>query len=220
MTNYTHNVEQLLKKGEQPDLNRLSPEFKTHPTIDDLKYLSEYFETSIDALIKNPKIADMKEALDNIKLIILDVDGVLTDGGMFYSESGDEYKKFNTKDGMGIKERAKRGYNFGIISSGINTTLVKRRGEMLGIQRIFVGKKEKLPILQGWCSDMKISLNQVAYIGDDINDLGVIAEVGFSACPADAIDMIKSNVNVILTKKGGEGCVREWLDIYFPIKLT
>jgi len=85
---------------------------------------------------------------------------------------------------------------------------------MLGIQNCYVGRDKKIEILSNYCKELSIQLENVAIIGDDINDLEIIKNVGFSACPADAMDVVKTNVDVILNKKGGEGCVREFIDSY------
>lgn len=151
-------------------------------------------------------------ATQNIKFLVLDVDGVMTDGGMYYTESGDQFKKFNTKDGMAIKVAMKKDYEVAFLSSGSQDTIVKNRAETLGVKRVYVGTKEKLEVLKEWCSELNLELENVAYVGDDINDLQVIEAVGFSGCPADAVEAVKLKVNVILTRKGGDACVREFVD--------
>ena len=156
----------------------------------------------------------MSEANKNIKFLVLDVDGVLTDGGMYYSNSGDEFKKFNTKDGMGIKLAIKQGIKIGFLSNGKNNALINNRAALLGVEFVYVGFDNKMKILNDWMSQLKLEYSQIAYIGDDINDAEVISHVGLSACPADAIKSIKEKVNIILTGKGGEGCVREFIDNY------
>ena len=156
----------------------------------------------------------MSEANKNIKFLVLDVDGVLTDGGMYYSNSGDEFKKFNTKDGMGIKLAIKQGIKIGFLSNGKNNALINNRAALLGVEFVYVGNENKMKILNDWMSQLKLEYSQIAYIGDDINDAEVISHVGLSACPADAIKSIKEKVNIILTGKGGEGCVREFIDNY------
>lgn len=146
------------------------------------------------------------------KMLVLDIDGVMTDGGMYVSSDGKEMKKFNTKDGMGIKQAMKNGIVCGIISSGKNIDLVQYRADMLGIDRIFVGTKEKLPILQGWCKELNINMADVAYIGDDINDLDILKLVGLAVCPADAVPEIKDICSLILKTNGGQACVRELVE--------
>lgn len=147
-----------------------------------------------------------------IRFIVLDIDGVLTDGGMYYTESGDEFKRFNTKDGMGIKLAMKRGVEVGFISSGINKNIINNRAKLLGVKYVYVGEGEKLDVLKKWCKKLKIDLSETAYIGDDVNDVKIIAAVGFSACPADAVEKIKGMVDLVLGRKGGDACVREFVD--------
>ncbi|MEQ1732460.1 MAG: HAD-IIIA family hydrolase [Bacteroidia bacterium] len=150
----------------------------------------------------------------SIKMLILDVDGVMTNGGMYYSESGDEFKRFNTKDGYAVRELTKRGFEVGIISNGKNINLITQRATLLGIKNVYVGKADKLEILNKWCATLNIALHEVAHIGDDLNDLTIMRAVGFSACPADACLAIKNTASVTLTTNGGYGCVREFYDRY------
>ncbi len=155
------------------------------------------------------------EVKSKIKFLALDVDGVLTDGGMYYSNSGDEFKKFNTKDGLGIKRLVASGMNVAFISNGINDVLIRNRAKLLGVQYVYVGLDKKTIILEQWIHELQLDYSQIAYIGDDINDLEIIDKVGFSACPNDAVKAVKEKANTILNTKGGEGCVREFIDTYF-----
>lgn len=151
----------------------------------------------------------------NIKFLALDVDGVLTDGGIYVTENGDLSKKFNVKDGVGIKQALKAGITVGFISAASRSEkLTHARAQMLGVQFAYSGTEEKVLVLNQWLAKLKIKTSEVAFIGDDVNDLKIIAEVGFSACPADAVDKIKKAVSVVLEKKGGEGCVREFIEKY------
>lgn len=183
-------------------------------TIFDLMAVSEEYEIDLYSLLFKPLYRPnlWKTKLDQIKLLILDVDGVLTDGGMYTSENGDQLKKYNTKDGMAILHLTKNDFQVGIISSGFQGDAVKTRANLLGIQHFYLGREKKIDILNGFCATLGIDLNNVAMIGDDINDLEVIRNIGFSACPSDAVQIIKSNVDVVLNKKGGKGCVREFID--------
>lgn len=147
-----------------------------------------------------------------IKFLVLDVDGVMTDGGMYYTEAGDQFKKFNTKDGMAIKVLLNKGYQVAFLSSGSQKTIVENRAKTLGLERVYVGSRPKLQVLIEWCREMDLSMENVAYVGDDINDLEVIDAVGFSGCPADAVEAIKLKANVVLNRKGGDACVREFVD--------
>lgn len=183
------------------------------PTTEDLIRLSNYFGHSIDTLLKT----EIQKVSSNqkIKLVVLDVDGTLTDGGMYFSEKGDQLKKYNTKDGLIIKEISKKGILFGIISHSHYKNMVESRAQMLGIKHVYVGTEDKMSILESWLKELHIKIEEVAYIGDDINDLDILKQVGLSACPADAVEKIKSKVDIILQKKGGEGCVREFCDLIF-----
>ena len=146
------------------------------------------------------------------KMLALDVDGVMTDGGMYYTESGEEVKRFDTKDGRGIIHLQKEGVEVVVISSGFKETIIKERCKTLGIKKWYVGTQGKLEILERFCQQSGITFDEVAYIGDDINDREVIQAVGLSACPADAVGSIKGIVDVVLNKNGGCGCIREFID--------
>lgn len=187
----------------------------------DLESISEEYDIDVQTLIFSPVFenAFLTEKLKHIKLLILDVDGVMTDGGMYYTENGDQIKKFNAKDGMAIMALRKKGFQIGIISSGFYGEAIRKRAELLDIQLCYIGRDPKLGILQNWCTDLGITLKEVAIIGDDINDMEVMQQVGFSACPADAVPVIKKQVDLILTKKGGKACVREFIDNYFNFAL-
>lgn len=185
-------------------------------SIFDLEAVCDENTIDLHSLLFKPMFKQevWKKKLSKIKLLVLDVDGVMTDGGMYFSENGDQIKKYNTKDGMAILHLTKSDFQVAIISSGFKAQMVKARSEMLGIQHCYVGRDKKINILAEICKKLSYNLDNVAIIGDDINDLELIKKVGFSACPSDAVDVVKSNVDVILTKKGGEGCVREFIDAY------
>jgi len=146
-----------------------------------------------------------------IKLFATDVDGVLTDAGMYYSEDGDEMKKFNTHDAKGLEFLRKSGIKTAIFTSE-NTKIVERRAKKMKIDFVYQGVRDKLYALKKTCAELKISLNEVAYIGDDINDIDVLRNVKFSACPSDAMENIKSVSQHICKLKGGHGCVREFIE--------
>jgi 3-deoxy-D-manno-octulosonate 8-phosphate phosphatase (KDO 8-P phosphatase) len=182
--------------------------------IDLLQYVSSQSNYSYKQLVDQKILFENESRMSEIRMLVMDVDGVLTDAGMFYTESGDEFKKFNAKDGMAIRNLSKNGFKLGIISSGFNKTIIERRAELLGIQHVYLGTDEKLEVLKSWCKKLNISLNEIAFIGDDINDVQLMKAVGFSACPADAIDRVKEIADLVLSKKGGKGCVREFVDDY------
>jgi YrbI family 3-deoxy-D-manno-octulosonate 8-phosphate phosphatase len=150
----------------------------------------------------------------NIRLVLSDVDGVLTDAGMYYSADGDIMKKFNTHDGMGFNLLQQSGIKVGIITSE-DTQIVAKRAEKLRLDFVCQGHRfgGKLEAAKGICAELGIGLEQVAYIGDDINCKPLLEAVGFAACPADAMAEIKNIVGIhILEKRGGEGCFRELAD--------
>ena len=150
--------------------------------------------------------------LRGIKLFATDVDGVLTDAGMYYSETGDEWKKFNTRDGMGIKLLQKAGIITAIVTQE-RTKLVARRAEKLAIPELHQGVMDKLSCVREMAAHHGLTLSQVAYIGDDINDLETLKAVGFSATPADGMPQVAAVVDYICQKKGGEGAVREIIEM-------
>src|SRR2546428_10564002 len=123
--------------------------------------------------------------LRRVRLLAMDVDGVLTDAGMYYTESGDELKKFNTRDGMGIKMLQAAGLVTSFITRE-KTAIVERRGQKLAVPEVHQGVDDKLALLTTLARKYGLSLDQVAYIGDDVNDLEALRAVGFSASPADA----------------------------------
>ena len=145
------------------------------------------------------------------KLVLSDIDGVWTDGGMYYDQTGNEWKKFNTYDSAGVLFLRKLNIPIGILT-GENTQIVKNRIEKLGIEYLFMGVKNKLICAKELCKQIQIDLKEVAYIGDDINDVDLLRHVGISAAPANAPDYIKDIVKYRLTKKGGEGVFREFVE--------
>ncbi|HXX74319.1 MAG TPA: HAD hydrolase family protein [Nitrospiraceae bacterium] len=150
--------------------------------------------------------------LERIRLVATDVDGVLTDAGMYYAESGDEWKKFNTRDGMGIKLLQKAGLITAIVTQE-RTKLVARRAEKLAIPEVHQGAMDKLSVVREMAGRYGVTLEEVAYIGDDINDMETLKSVGFSASPADGLPPVLAVVDYVCRKKGGEGAVREIVDM-------
>jgi len=160
-------------------------------------------------------INTQQTATKKVKLLLTDVDGVLTDSGMYYSEAGDELKKFNTHDGMGLQLIREKGIKTGIVTSE-NTKLVERRFQKLKLDYLYQGKREggKLATVKELCAKEGITLDEVAYIGDDVNCFELLSSVGLAACPSDALDAIKNIPGIVqMKKKGGEGCVREFVEM-------
>ena len=128
---------------------------------------------------------------------------------MYYNKKEAELKKFNTRDRKAIKILKKNKIKTAIITAE-NTSIVKKRGDKIGFDYIFQGIKNKYTLIKKLCDEQKIKLSEIAFIGDDLNDLELLQHVGFSACPNDAIDEIKNISDYICSKKGGQGCVREF----------
>ncbi|MDA7836635.1 HAD-IIIA family hydrolase [Salibacteraceae bacterium] len=145
------------------------------------------------------------------KLVVTDIDGVWTDGGMYYDEQGNEWKKFHTYDSAGVLFLKKLNIPVAICT-GETTNAVKRRAEKLKMDYLFQGVTDKKKVISELCSNLGITLEEVAYIGDDLNDMDMLQSAGFSACPSSAPEYIKNSAMVILSKKGGEGVFREFVE--------
>jgi YrbI family 3-deoxy-D-manno-octulosonate 8-phosphate phosphatase len=187
----------------------------------DLQTVAEEYEVDLYSLLFKPLVIfdHLAPKVKKIKFVILDVDGVMTDGGMYFMENGDQMKKYNTKDGMAIMKAQEKGMRFGIISSGFTGEMVRRRADVLKIGHVYIGRDPKLGILEAWCTELGIDFSEVAMIGDDINDTEVMKKVGFAACPVDAVQEIKVISDVVLQKKGGKGVVREFVDQFIMPQL-
>ena len=148
----------------------------------------------------------------DIRLLVMDVDGVMTDGKVTYTSDGQELKSFNIKDGLGVKHAQASGIETAIIT-GRTSPMVERRALELGIKHIIQGREDKLTALSDLLEQMKLSLNHVAYIGDDLSDLTAIASVKLGACPSDAAIKVRSKADWVSTRVGGDGCVRELCDL-------
>ncbi len=148
----------------------------------------------------------------DIRLLVMDVDGVMTDGKITYSSDGQELKSFDIKDGLGIKRAQASGIETAIITCR-TSPMVERRARELGIAHLVQGREDKLSALSDLVDQMNLSLDQVAYIGDDLPDLTAIESVKLGACPADAAIEVKSKASWVSTREGGDGCVRELCDL-------
>jgi 3-deoxy-D-manno-octulosonate 8-phosphate phosphatase (KDO 8-P phosphatase) len=154
----------------------------------------------------------------NIKLLLTDSDGVLTDTGVYYSAHGEEMKRFSIRDGMGVERLRKlAGVETGIITGEISGP-VQKRAEKLGITELHMGVKDKKAVMSQVMEKNNLTYENIAYIGDDTNDLDVLEMAGFSGCPADAVIQIKQIVNIITDNKGGNGAFRDFAEIIIASK--
>lgn len=154
--------------------------------------------------------------MNDIKLILTDIDGVWTDGGMYYDQQGNEWKKFHTYDSAGVLFAHKAGIPVGIIT-GEDTQIVKRRAEKLHVDYLMQGVSDKLSAVRQLCQELGVSLKEVAYIGDDLNDMVLLQHVGIAGVPASAPQYIRRLATIHLSKKGGEGVFREFVEAVLSI---
>ncbi len=162
--------------------------------------------------MKSYIIESQKNKIGKIKLVISDVDGVLTDGGLYYSKEGLSIKKFNVKDGMGVLRLRETGIKNAIITTA-KSDLMRKRAEALKLDYYFEGVWDKETKLLEICKAENLLPENIAFIGDDVNDLTIIDVAGFTAAPIDAVDEVKNSVDIILSKKGGEGVFREFAEL-------
>ena len=152
-----------------------------------------------------------------ISLLVTDVDGVLTDGSRYYSEKGEVIKKFHVRDGMGVNLLLRNGIKTVIITKE-NSLIVKKWSKEMNVSKLLMRIKNKESELPKICKLYKIRKNEIAYIGDDVNDMDLLAKVGFSACPQDSIDKVKKAVDYVCGLDGGKGAFREIVDLILSIK--
>lgn len=152
------------------------------------------------------------EVLDRIKCFVFDVDGVLTDGTVLALETGEQARSFNIKDGYGIEKALQAGYKVAIISGG-NQVGVRKRLEFLKISHIYLGVKDKVVTLDALCKELEITPQEMVFVGDDLPDYDVMRICGLPCCPADATHEIREISMYVSTRNGGNGCVREVVEM-------
>ena len=167
---------------------------------------------SICMIYLKRELANVLEKAKKIRMLILDVDGVMTDGGIIYSNSGEELKSFHVRDGTGIKMLIREGIKV-VIISGRRSRSVDYRAQELGIKEVYQGVKDKVEVFKEILKKYKIDPQQVGFVGDDLIDIPLLLRVGFSAVVADAIEEVKQNVDYITKNPGGRGAVREICDL-------
>ena len=153
-----------------------------------------------------------------IQLLALDIDGVLTDGSITFTSSGDEIKTFNAKDGLGLRRLQRAGVELAFIT-GRQSPILERRAEELGITHLYQDIAKKLPVLETLCAELNIPMSSVAYMGDDLPDIPILEALrktnGLAVCPSDAVPEVLQVCNFVSTKPGGHGAVRELCDWIF-----
>ncbi len=199
---YITSKERLLKTG-----NRISGRIRAYEMCEDSFY--EIDEPSdfqiIESIMARRRRTEPKNA---IRLFLTDSDGCLTDGGMYYSADGDTMKRFNAKDGMGISLLRKQGIITGIVT-GENSEIVAKRALKLSMEEVHLGIKDKLSCIKEICNRLSIDLSEVAYVGDDINDVEVMKAVGYPFSVPNAEESVKPYASFISARPGGYGAVRD-----------
>ncbi len=161
----------------------------------------------------------VRKKVEKIKIFLTDCDGCMTDAGMFYTENGDEIKKFSAKDGMAIRILREQGIITGIVT-GEDVKLVRRRAEKLKMNEIHCGISNKLAVVEAICKKYGYTMENVAYVGDDINDVEVLKAAGLSFSIADAVEETKAVADYVTTRKGGDAAIREIVDKFFATEVS
>ena len=147
-----------------------------------------------------------------IKAIVFDVDGVLTDGGLWYGPTGEVMKRFDVKDGHAMVLARLTGLPIAILTAR-NSPIVEVRAQELKLARVFQGRREKGPAFEELCNELSLAPLEVAYMGDDVNDLPALSRAGLSACPADAVSLVREAVHFVSARPGGHGAARELIEL-------
>jgi YrbI family 3-deoxy-D-manno-octulosonate 8-phosphate phosphatase len=157
----------------------------------------------------------LQQKTESIKLIVCDVDGTLTDAGIYLTEDGVEFKKFSAKDGLAMSRLNQNGLKVALLSHTKNVKLIQRRAEMLSLSLWYAGKEPKLQILNQWLEKEKLAFEEVCFIGDDLNDLDIMEKVGLKVCPANSCEEIVALSDIVIPRNGGQDCFRYFADMYF-----
>lgn len=163
---------------------------------------------------------DVKQRAAQIKLLIFDVDGVLTDGSMLFTEEGKLYKAFYAQDGLGMMMLQRTGVTIAVISGGDPSAAVERRMNHLGIKYIFQGHQKKLPVYQKLCEELSLTANQTAYVGDDLNDIPVLKVAGLGVAVANAHPLLQQYAHWQTERTGGRGAAREVCELIMQAQGT
>ncbi|MCF8307120.1 MAG: HAD hydrolase family protein [Ignavibacteriales bacterium] len=154
----------------------------------------------------------------SIKLMVTDIDGVMTDTSIYYSSDGEELKRFSVRDGMGVERLRKFANIETVIMTGENSDIVLRRAEKLKIRDVYMGVKNKADLFPEVAEIFGVSFEEIAYIGDDTNDIEVMRLAGLSACPADATSFAKAVADIVVESKGGSGAFRDFAEFIISAK--
>ncbi len=194
-------MESKCRLGGRTAIYKMSPDTAIEIDEDEDWNIAEMY-------LQKRKSRNARELLKDIKLLVVDIDGTMTDAGMYFSAKGEELKKFNTRDAQGLALVSDKGIDLAIITRE-NSPIVTARAAKLKIEKCHIGIEDKPACLGSICSEMGISTEHVAYIGDDVGDLECIKLCGFSACPADAVDAVIQAATYVCRHSGGQGAVRE-----------
>ncbi len=201
------------KENLQKSQNRVSGNIKAYEMSEDSAF--EIDESSdwiiIEALMKKDFLKNTYN-IPEIRMFLTDCDGCLTDAGMYYSEFGDELKKFNTRDGVAFSILKSHGIITGIITSE-DVDLNRRRANKLGIDVMEAGCKDKVSAIKELCKKYEVGIKNVVYIGDDVSDIEAIKQVGFGCCPSDAMPQVKEIADYVAHTNGGKGVIREVVEM-------
>jgi len=167
--------------------------------------------------LKNKSESKIAKKCKNIKLVLTDVDGVLTDGGRYYSEKGEHIKKFHVRDGMGINLLLRNNIKTVIITKE-KSMIVKNWAKEMNVFQVRMGVKRKELELPKICNKFHLTKNEIAYIGDDVNDIDLMKKISLSSTPKDGIEQVRQIVDYICKSKGGEGAFREFADLILAKK--
>lgn len=157
---------------------------------------------------RKPSRAAFMQRLARVELLALDVDGVLTDGGVYYADDGLQLRKFNVKDGVGMQSAQAAGIQLALVTAS-KAPAIHHRAKALGVDHVFIGVEDKLGVVTALCGNLGIGLDRVAYVGDDVNDAGVLGAVGAPMTVADAVPQAKAAAAYVTARNGGDGAVRE-----------
>ena len=200
------------KMGLLSSGNRISGKIKLYEMPDETFFeIDEPSDWIIVEQLMKQRFTEPVESSICVKMFLTDCDGCLTDGGMYYSEKGDELKKFNTKDGAGLAILREHGVITGIVS-GEQTALVRNRADKLKLDEVHLGIKDKLTCVKDLCSKYNISMENIAYVGDDLNDLEVIRHVGLGCSVANGTKQVIAEADYVSPLCGGSGAVRDVID--------